>query len=489
MTKTKHAIVVGSGCSGLVSALLLAEAGIRVTVLERSDELAPLLRRRVLEGFEISHGFQYLGGFLPGGGLEKLFDRLGIREHVTLAPVGANGVEEFHGITAEPIVLPVGAEAVRAALAKAFPASGRALDEYFRVLDQVLADLSFEDLEGQLTRPELTTVSLQQAMQGWGAEPGLIELMGEQADFLMGVSAGECSLLLHLLGVGAYYAAAHRFEGSGGALAAALLDRARAVGIELRAGCEVVGIDREPPRRFTGVRVRTREGSETLAADAAVVTIHPKRLRALLPEALGGLPSLKRMATLPDTRAECFFNLAVEGSAAAGLERIRHHFVREAGGNLAHRISFLPDFGASLSPSGERRCGIMFSAWFAEGGPGCPGRSGAPCGAPRTLGCGPTELDGFGPELARRVAETLPEIDGRYRVIGGMSPCDLERLNGTWRGSLYGLKSTYDRLGPRFIGPLSGLYLAGQSVVAPGIFGAASSAVLASAALLERSGT
>jgi all-trans-retinol 13,14-reductase len=489
VSRTRHAVVVGGGCSGLVSALLLAKAGVRVTLLERADEVAPLLRRRTLEGFEFAHGFQYLGGYLPGGGLDELFARLGIRGEVPLRPVGAHGLDEFHGILPEPVVLPVGADAARAALAKAFPSSTAALEAYFRLLDEVLPGLRFTDLEALLARPGLTSVSVQQFMREQGAQPALVDLMGAHSDFLMGVGAKQCSLLLHLLGVGAYYVAAHWIEGGGGALVDALAQRVRAEGVEVRTGCEVVALDCAPPRRFKAVRARGRDGAQlTLEAEAAIVTIHPKRLQALLPSGLSSLPYLKRLAGFADTGASCCFHLAVEAQVARRFTRLRHYFGRDASGAPALRLSLLPDFGEREGPGGERRLAVGFPLWQVDCGPGCPGRGGRRCAAPDEPAGGVGDLDRFRPALEEHIRELLPELVGKYRVLGGFSPCDLERLNGTWKGSLYGLKCSYDRSGLVFIGPVNGVYLAGQSIVAPGVLGAAISAQLAVTALLERGG-
>jgi len=484
MRKTRHAVVIGAGCSGLVSALLLAKAGLRVTLVERSDEVAPLLRRRSSDGFEFDYGLQYLGGCHPGGALEVLFERLGIRDRLDLRPIGAQGLDEFHGIHAEPIVMPVGAEAARARLAAAFPASGRALDEYFRALGQVLGSYRVEELEGGVPRPALSTITVSQFLEQRGAERGLVELMGAHAGCLMGVTTDECSLFIHLLGVGAYYAAAHRLEGGGGALAQALEERVRALGVEIRTGCEVVAIDCALPRRFAGVRLRAHDGVETdLAADAAIATVHPKRLAALLPERLASGAYLQRVEKLADTAAVCLFNLAVPADVARRFPTARHHFERAVDGSLHHRLSLVPDFSERENARGERRYYAVFPAWSGEHGTGagCPGRRGRACSSP-----GPSsELESHRPMLEERMAQLIPELSGRHRVMDGLTPCDLERLNGTWRGSLYGLKCTQGRLGLSFMGPVQGLFLAGQSIVAPGIFGAATSAHLAAAGLLD----
>jgi all-trans-retinol 13,14-reductase len=86
----------------------------------------------------------------------------------------------------------------------------------------------------------------------------------------------------------------------------------------------------------------------------------------------------------------------------------------------------------------------------------------------------------FQDRFTARLEAAFPEFRGAYRIIAVIAPCDLDRLNATWNGSIYGLKCSLDRLGMTPMGPMKELFLAGQSVVAPGIFGTLVSACLVS---------
>jgi len=91
----------------------------------------------------------------------------------------------------------------------------------------------------------------------------------------MGVSADECSVLLTCWASGRTTPRPTGSREGGAALARALEERVRAAGVEVRTGCEVVGLDCEAPRRLAGFRVRTPDGArEALAADVAIVTVH-----------------------------------------------------------------------------------------------------------------------------------------------------------------------------------------------------------------------
>ena len=55
-TRNGHVVVVGAGPGGLASALLLAAAGLRVTVLERSDRVGGRTSALTGEGFRFDVG-------------------------------------------------------------------------------------------------------------------------------------------------------------------------------------------------------------------------------------------------------------------------------------------------------------------------------------------------------------------------------------------------------------------------------------------------
>jgi len=89
-------------------------------------------------------------------------------------------------------------------------------------------------------------------------------------------------------------------------------------------------------------------------------------------------------------------------------------------------------------------------------------------------------------EALERMEEMFPELKGRYRRIATLSGCRHEKYLGAWQGSIYGCKQNAGdaSLGP--LGPLRGLYIAGQSANAPGVMGAIISAFLAAMQIVDR---
>lgn len=484
------AAVIGAGFSGLVSSLLLARSGLQVTLIERADRPAPLLQNYPCDGFEVNQGFHYIGGYYQGGALYNCFRDLGIGDKLKPIALDENGFDRFSGIIREELVMPVGSERVHAVLKKAFPNSGPALDEYFKLMDSVFQEFSFFNIESYFYKvtPRLTNTTLFEFLEKHNAEEDLIKFFSVYSEMLMGMSAKDVSLLSNLLGIGAYFYAAHTFQGGGGALVDALEEEVRKAGVTILTGTEVVELYCESRRSFSGLRVRSiHDGQETtLEPDACISTIHPKRLLHLLPEGSASNIYARRISGHCDTRAVCVFHLAVEKEVAEKYTGNYHMFGPEDSGDLEHQITLLPDFtNTADTSSGEQQITVMTTAWNNGPEKGCPIRLGGSCTCAHRLLAGKCEkiedgyFDRFRTKMTTQLERTFPDFKGKYRIIDSISPCRLDQLNATWDGSIYGVKCSVKRLGMSTIGPLKGLLLAGQSVVAPGIFGVLVSAYLA----------
>lgn len=496
MNDISSVVVIGGGVSGLASAVLLARAGLEVTLVERDERLAPLIRNYDYQGFVVSNGFHYLGGYYPGGALQKSFEHLGIDGRLKPVQAGRRGIDRFSGFIGGDIVLPVGRDAVRSVLESRFPGSRQALAEYFEVMDRVFGEFSFLNIENysRIITPSLVNISLQDFMDDRKAEKSLTAFLGAYSEILLGMTAEEVSLLTHLLGVGAYFYSVHTFEGGGGALARALEDSVRESGVRVLTGLEAVAVESESRRQFSGLRVRsTRDGSESmLRADACVSTMHPKRLLRLLPREAAYKLFARRVRESDDTKAVLIFHLALTGEAGPDLTMNYHRAFWDETGRLRHHFTLLPDItGNHASPGAEKRLSVILTAWENDRREECPegyrescyDRTGLPAYAVERLES--ERFEDSQREMDNRLTGVFPDMKGRYKVVGVLSPCHLDRLNATWQGAVYGVKCSYNRLGLLPVGPMRGLLLAGQSITAPGIFGALASAYLACGRIIK----
>ena len=77
-----------------------------------------------------------------------------------------------------------------------------------------------------------------------------------------------------------------------------------------------------------------------------------------------------------------------------------------------------------------------------------------------------------------------PEIDGKFKVVSSASPLTYESYTGTSRGAAYGLKQSVNQITLGTRTSIVGLYLAGQSILMPGLMGASISGVISAANIL-----
>jgi all-trans-retinol 13,14-reductase len=86
--------------------------------------------------------------------------------------------------------------------------------------------------------------------------------------------------------------------------------------------------------------------------------------------------------------------------------------------------------------------------------------------------------------LKDRILDTCHEFDGEIEIIDGATPLTLRDFSNSPAGSLYGAKHRVGQYNPMSGTRIGGLYLIGQSIVAPGVLGAVISAFLACGSIL-----
>jgi all-trans-retinol 13,14-reductase len=88
----------------------------------------------------------------------------------------------------------------------------------------------------------------------------------------------------------------------------------------------------------------------------------------------------------------------------------------------------------------------------------------------------PTDYLRFKEEITARIGRHLepacPEFEGRIRYLECCTPLTLKEKTNSPFGSLYGAKHRLEQYNPLPVTRLGNLYLAGQSIVAPGVLGA-----------------
>lgn len=481
-------IVIGSGMSGLTTATVLARRGMGVALVERATHTAPLLRRRIKEGLPCDLGMHYFGGLSAGGGFGALLRYLGVYE--ALAP---EKMDTDYDVLALPdgrrLGLPSGGfEAVRERLFEAFPNSAGAVRAYMERIAYLYERTPFANVE---VSPEAFSPGprweepADKLLRAAGAGDDLAQALGTYGLILSGTPGAQAPMHLHAMVLGSYMQGAHTFRDGGDGLADAMERAAREAGVEILTGHRVESILARR-RQVHGVETTCQgQGGRRLEADRCVWTAHPKRLLGVVSSDTVRPTYARRLWQLAETFAP--FVLHVSAPAQLAAQRRSNLYLMPDGREWSR--GDVVGIMAPGAPGAADRVGISILrlAWDnAQEGAVCFGASLGRCrnGHETPRGARAGNYRDWEAEMTattlERAYEAWPALRGKCRALEVMGPCEFERVSNGWWGSMYGVRHLPGGSGVSPMGPLQGLYLAGQSVVTPGVAGAMISGMLVS---------
>ncbi len=457
------AVVIGSGIGGLSMAILLARCGYPVTVVEKNRRPGGLMGGYYRRGIPCDVGVHYIGALDEGQILRRLFDHLGVTGALSLERMGRGGVIDRYIFDDMVFDLPEGLDAYEANLRAAFPDEG---SQITGIMARLRGAADLLGAGGLLTgdageaAPSAFFDLMGAFLDQLGCSPGLKAVLSVPSAWI-GVPADQCPVFYHHMALVSYLLSSWRVAGGGPHMATVLVDRLRDLGGRLILGDGAAAVAAEG-RRVTGVRLRS---GETLAAPVVVAAVHPATALALLPE--GSAPPIyrKRITGLQNTHAILGVQATVDGDTLAeipyNLFRIRRepdgaitdmrfHQVRRMGGNGKVLLSIL---GAGRDEQWEPWTG--------------------------------TRTGRRGPEYEERKRKTALEMIREAepilgpipdpRILDVYTPLTLRDWVATPGGSAYGVLRSGEQLFSAALlskTPVTGLFLAGQSVLAPGVLGA-----------------
>ncbi|WP_265520278.1 phytoene desaturase family protein [Oerskovia flava] len=361
MSAQQEVVVVGGGVAGLATAALLARGGARVTLLERHDQVGGRAGTLEVDGFRFDTGPSWY--FMPEV-FEHFFALFGedVDEHLDLVPLDPSYrvfPEPVDGGAATPFdvvrdqeenwatfdaIEPGAGERMRAYAADSSEAYRMALDHFLYTTFERTDRAVGVDVLRRLPRlARLLGSTLARKVAGTVSDERLRQVLGYHAVFL-GSSPYRVPALYSLMSHLDLVDGVRFPRGGMYTIVSALEKIARAQGVTVRTGADVVGIEVEddpargafgrPARRrgrATGVRLA---GGEVLSADVVVsaADLHHTETQLLAPE----------HATYPaeywERRGPGISALLVMAGVRGELPELAHHslfFTRDWPGNFA----------------------------------------------------------------------------------------------------------------------------------------------------------
>ncbi len=467
MDKKHHTLIIGGGVGGLSMGIILATLGYPVTLIEKNQQAGGMMRSYSRRGIDCDIGVHYLGALGRGQALRRCFDFLDVTADIPLTRMGSAGIIDRYIIRhpengPEVFDLPEGFNAYAENLKTAFPSETRAIDAFMVLLRQSaghLDDLSllYDNLSMNILIDQAEP--LKTVFDRLGFSKGLRSVIGVPA-YWIGVPADRCPLFLHNMTLASYLFSAWRLTESGTRMADAFASRFKSLGGRIITGHAVRRL-RVKDGRVAGIRL---DDDKVIDAAQVVSTVHPRLLIDMLNAETVKPSYRKRIRRLEDTPGFFCVHARIDAGAHKAIPHNLFYLDMQAAGPGTrsmfiqlrrtdqprwHRLTLLGDGRARLWAPWEettsRRRGDHYLA----------------------------VKDREAEKMIRR-AEKIVGPFKSLTLLDTYTPLTIRDWVGSPDGSAYGImKSSNQLLSTALLNrsAIKGLFLAGQSVLAPGILG------------------
>lgn len=463
-------VIIGSGMSGLTAALTLAQSGQKVAIVESCTHLAPLLRRFKRGNVWCDPGLHYSGGFEESGSLSVIFRYLGLRDRIKSIPMNSDCYDELT-MGDKTISLSSGFNGVKKSLSDHFPCDKNAIDRYIEKIKEIMDETPFINFDltfADFSKIANTDESLFHFLDSLNASNDLKNLLSQYGQFLYGVPGREVPFYIHALIMGSFYKSPHTLSMGGDEIINAFQARFKEENVDVYIGSPVQKLIVDEKRNLNGLLLAN---NKRLKTKSSIFTAHPQLLEKILPQKSVRPAYLARIRDLKNTSA--IFTLYLELDQIP--EKLHHTNVYKLsqGKDEVDHKSCLAIMSCDPEMYGNKKKGlcILGSADLSDLTKISYGEK------KRTA-----QYNEYKQKLTEQTLKELlafyPELEGKFKVVASATPFTYERYTQTPGGSSYGIMQSVQqmKLGP--VTSILGLYLAGQSILMPGIMGAAISGLI-----------
>lgn len=483
----QHTVIIGSGAGGLVTGLLLARAGHRVTVLEQHRIIGGCLQCFTRRGVKFDTGMHFIGSAMPGQSLWHIWDALGLNGNVPLSELDRKGYNTIH-LRGEQFRMANSREAFIEGFASRFPAERRGLEKYYDAVEAVASAsmLSASDV----TSPRLDSLLRYQSVpvDGFIADTIRDTLLREALVGDLPLHAprrGMTPFAQHAFITDFYNRSAFRIIGGSDIIATQLASNIERLGGRVITSARVTAV-KIRDGKATGVEISGIDGSKDLIeTDNVISDIHPARLMDLVEPGTLRPVFRSRIKSMPNTTGSfCLYLIFKEGRVP--YEATNHfayspevspwdceNYKQE---DWPRGYLYMHQAHQGAASGGFARSAVVISFMHGEETSRWAGLS------PHRRG---EEYENFkaakADRLLARLTSDFPALRGNIEYFEASTPATFESYTGTPGGSLYGVLRDINagaagRVPYRTRVP--NLFLTGQNVNSHGILGVSVGAVM-----------
>jgi all-trans-retinol 13,14-reductase len=466
-------VIIGGGLSGLVDAVLLAETGRRIIVLEQHRVLGGYLQqfRRKDRTFDV--GFHYMGSTQPGRPMRQFLEHLRVWDRLEFAPFPDDAAIEIRS-GSSTFAYPVRFARFREKALETWPHECAALERYFGDIEKACALFKWFALKqgrpyDRTPETGLFAGSLAEYLDPRVTDPWLKEVLSFQT-FNMGLLAHEAPWYKYALALRSNFDLTSRIVGGGGALVRALCERGRELGVEYRCTADVASLECDGRT----VKAAVTSNGERFEADLFIAACPPKAIVRRIADA--HLPPLfkERILAMRNSRGafQVFLSLKAPLRSMGATCYFLHDHAEAAGNPPIHTVHatypYAVEAGTQASSDNGPRLEAMVYMDYAHFAPW----------ADRPVMQRGSDYARVKDEIARRIVRMLsvlvPELPELLGEVYTATPLTDEWYTKNDGGGVFGIshdvgQTGIDRPQPRV--RLKNLFFTGQSITMPGICG------------------
>jgi all-trans-retinol 13,14-reductase len=496
--ETYDVIVIGSGLSGLFSALLLARAGKKVCVLEKNQQYGGNLQTFKRNHILFDTGVHYVGSLSEGQVLYEYFKEVGIMQDLSLERLDLNGYDRICFGDTPDVMYPhaQGYENFVKQLLAYFPDERKALEQYIYTIRTICDKFPLYRYNATEVHYDVATLSIKLSdfLDNLTTNERLkAVLLG--ASFLYAGVTPQTPLYVHALSVNSYIQSAYRLTKGGSQITDLLIRELQRYGAHLYRQTEVVAFSYGSEQQITAVH--TKQG-QTFRATHIISAIDVKQLLQIAGKEAFKPSFYKRVQGLQPTASAFSLHLVLKPNIFPYLPYNIYWFKNnDSVYNTAQYATndFPLSYMLSMNPprnGGAYTDNITLLTYMA------------PDELHRWHESFSTCIQGEGRgeqyELFKRqraldlldvVAQKFPTIKQSIAYYYTSTPLTYRDYIGSAMGAIYGYKKNADHIMESVFMPqthIKNLYLVGQSVAMHGLVGVTISAVLTYQILMRSSG-